>query len=141
MTDLGGGWLILHAAESSRLRSSVLGFLGVFGGEWPPLFSEGKKQNRINPEANLRCLQTPTATRHRSLTMVGAPQVNCSALALPKNFRDYIDLIRDQTSFEKARLMQCRSQICSAPALWGTDNPDISGRGVSQLQDVLELNP
>jgi len=55
---------------------------------------------------------------------------DCSALSQAKDFREAIDLLRKETDFEQARLAECRAQICSASALWGRDNPDISGLGV-----------
>ncbi|KAK3897787.1 hypothetical protein C8A05DRAFT_38634 [Staphylotrichum tortipilum] len=63
--------------------------------------------------------------------MAAPLQANCSALSQAKDFHDYIDLLRQQTSFERARLIQCRAEICSASALWGRDNPDIAGLGVA----------
>ncbi|KAK3326782.1 hypothetical protein B0H66DRAFT_530773 [Apodospora peruviana] len=55
----------------------------------------------------------------------------CAALSASRNFQDYVDLVRDMTSFERPELEGCRAVICSTSALWGRENPDISGIGVA----------
>jgi hypothetical protein len=54
---------------------------------------------------------------------------DCSALAQQTGgFQDYIDRVRNHTSFNTTLVEFCDSEICGA--LWGIGNPDVSGIGV-----------
>jgi len=54
---------------------------------------------------------------------------NCSALEHLGGLESYISLVRNQTRFDEAALLLCQRQICFA--IWGEDNPGVSGIGVS----------
>ncbi|KAF6827402.1 hypothetical protein CMUS01_09024 [Colletotrichum musicola] len=61
------------------------------------------------------------------MTTVGGP--DCASLESLTDFDDYVRRVRRETQFEDALLEKCRVTICSA--IWGDNNPDISGIGVS----------
>ncbi|KAF6838949.1 hypothetical protein CPLU01_02219 [Colletotrichum plurivorum] len=61
------------------------------------------------------------------MTTVGGP--DCASLESLTDFDDYVRRVRRETRFDDALLEKCRVAICSA--IWGNDNPDISGIGVS----------
>ncbi|KAF6806223.1 hypothetical protein CMUS01_14423 [Colletotrichum musicola] len=61
------------------------------------------------------------------MTTVGGP--DCAILESLTDFDDYVRRVRRVTRFDDALLEKCRVTICSA--IWGNDNPDISGIGVS----------
>lgn len=55
--------------------------------------------------------------------------INCSTLTSVRGFQDYIQIVRNETSFNQTLLRFCQDEICGA--LWGVGNPDVSGIGVS----------
>lgn len=65
-------------------------------------------------------------------SMANSTVANCSALVSRKSFPDYVAAIRKATANDFALVDQCRPEVCNA--LWGSGNPDISGVGVSQVE-------
>lgn len=61
--------------------------------------------------------------------MANHSNVDCSALALRKDFPSYIVGLRNATNGNFSLLSdKCQTEVCNA--LWGSGNPDISGVGV-----------
>lgn len=67
----------------------------------------------------------PTSTSHPFIMASG----DCSNLDGFQVFKDYLNLIRNRTSFDEALLKQCQEPICQT--LWGFGLEDLSGIGVS----------
>lgn len=66
------------------------------------------------------------------MATVGGP--DCASLESLTDFDDYVRRVRRETRFEVDLLAKCRVTICSA--IWGDDNPDISGIGVLFTADT-----
>ncbi len=63
------------------------------------------------------------------MTSCSAP-VDCSVLVDIHGFKEYTQLIRNETGFNATLLRFCQNEICGA--LWGVGNPDVSGIGVGE---------
>jgi len=61
--------------------------------------------------------------------------LDCTAIAIRRDFDEYIEAILNVTGGNLTRLSDCRPQVCIA--LWGNGNPDVSGIGVSDPVEVL----
>jgi hypothetical protein len=71
--------------------------------------------------------------------MVDCSDLVSSQVVSSQEYKAYIDLIRERTSFNKTLLSECHAAICGA--LWGYGNTDLAGIGVSLPPNLDPIRP